>query len=102
MSELAVIAPEGELDIARVGEFRDKLSEAGREPARRLVVDLTAVSFIDSSALGAIVELQNRPRRGQREVVVVAPEGTAVAVMLTPESAAGFETRDAALDDLQP
>jgi len=95
-----VIAPEGELDIARVGEFRTALSDAAREGAA-VVVDLSQVSFIDSSGLGALVELHNRLRRSRRQLAVIAPEGSATAVLLDLAGLRGrlptSETRGAAL-----
>lgn len=105
MSDVVAIVPEGELDVARIGDFRVELSEAAaREPARSVVVDLSSVSFIDSSGLGALVEFEHHLRRERRQLAVVAPEGTAVSVMLTLTGVRGrlpvFETREAALEDL--
>jgi anti-anti-sigma factor len=101
MPDPFVIAPEGELDIARRAELRAQLSDAARDAAGCVVVDLSSVTFIDSSALGAIVELHNRLRRDTRQLAVVAPEGTAVKVMLTLAGLRDrlpiFETRQAAL-----
>lgn len=97
-----VIAPEGELDLDRVGEFRLQLFHAARDHAGSLLVDLTNVSFIDSSALTALLELQNRLRRINRQLAVVAPRGTAVAVVLGLTGLSDrlpiYETRQAALD----
>ena len=101
-SEPKVIAPEGELDVAHVGEFRAAVSEAAREADGRLVVDLAEVSFIDSSGLGALLELYNRLRRSGRRLAVVAPGGSAPAVLLDLAGLRGrlpiSETRGAALD----
>lgn len=101
-TEPTVIAPEGELDIATVGDFRASLSDAAREGAGPVVVDLSQVSFIDSSGLGALVELHSRLRRSGRRLAVVAPDGSAPAVLL---GLAGLrdrlsisETRGSALD----
>jgi anti-anti-sigma factor len=100
VSEPILIAPEGELDIAQMGAFRSELTRAGSQPAG-IVVDLSAVSFIDSSGLSALVDLYNRLRRDNRRLAVVAPAGTAAAVLL---NLAGLQaqmpiygTRDAAL-----
>lgn len=102
LHEPLVIAPEGELDVALVGGFRRDLSEAAREAKGGLVVDLTEVSFIDSSGLSAIVELQNHLRRSEQQLAVVVPDGTAVAVALNlsglRERLPTFETRQAALE----
>lgn len=100
LSEPIVIAPEGELDFARIGEFRDALSRADRA-AVTIVVDLSSVSFIDSSGLGALVDLHNRTRRENRRLAVVAPGGTVAAVLLNlsglQNRMAIFPTRQAAL-----
>ena len=102
MRKLVVIAPEGELDVARIGDFRDALCDAARETVNRVVVDLSSVSFIDASGLGAVFEVHKRLRREKRQLAVVAPEGTAVAVMLTLTGFRGrlqiFETRQVALE----
>jgi anti-anti-sigma factor len=99
LSEPIVIAPEGELDIAHVGEFRDALSQAAAADA--VVVDLTSVSFIDSSGLGALVDLHNRLRRNNRRLAVVAPGGTAAALLLNLSGLQSrmsiFPSREAAL-----
>jgi len=64
-------------------------------------VDLSCVSFIDSSGLGALVELHNRLRRDRRQLAVVAPAGTAAALLLNLAGLQSrmsiFATREAAL-----
>lgn len=101
-AEPTVIAPEGELDISRVGDFRAALLDAAREGAAAVVVDLSQVSFIDSSGLGALVELHSRLRRSGRRLAVVAPGGSAPAVLLDLAGLRGrlpiSDTRGAALD----
>lgn len=101
-AEPTVIAPEGELDIASVGDFRAALSDAARAGDGAVIVDLSQVNFIDSSGLGALVELHSRLRRNGRRLAVVAPGGSAPAVLL---GLAGLrdrlpisETRGSALD----
>jgi anti-anti-sigma factor len=84
-----VIAPEGEIDLERVGEFRANLTRA-RGKGGGVAVDLSRVSFIDSSGLGAIVELYNRARRDDQWLGVVIPAGRAVAVRL---NLSGLQTR---------
>jgi anti-anti-sigma factor len=48
-----------------------------------LIVDLSDVAFIDSSGLAVILEVDEQLRREQRRLAVVAPRGTAAAVLLT-------------------
>jgi len=101
LSEPTLIASEGEIDAASVEAFRRALSEAARGGADRLVIDLTEVSFIDSSGLAALLDVHNRLRRDRRELVVVAPSGSAAAVLLELTGLRGslsiFETRAGAL-----
>jgi anti-anti-sigma factor len=89
LPEPIVIAPEGELDFARMGEFRDTLSRADRA-AVTIVVDLSSVSFIDSSGLAWLVDLHGHMQRENRRLAVVAPDGTAAAVLL---NLSGLQTR---------
>ena len=50
----------GELDIASAAEMRDALIEANMVGARRIVVDMGAVTFLDSTALGILVGAHKR------------------------------------------
>src|SRR5690348_6182028 len=71
LSDPIVIAPEGELDIGRLDEFRAALYDAARRAEQLLVVDLSHVEYIDSSSLGALVELHHRLRREKLRLAVV-------------------------------
>jgi anti-sigma B factor antagonist len=62
----------GELDLGSVARFA-----AAAEPhvaSRRFVVDVAAVTFIDSSGLGALVDLATRAREGGGTVVLAHPD----------------------------
>ena len=55
-AETAVVAVAGEVDTATSPELRSSLRElTERAGPRRLVVDLEAVEFIDSSGLGVLI-----------------------------------------------
>lgn len=58
----AVVVGRGEIDLATVGAFRLVLSDLMVDGHVDVVVDLTGVSFIDSSALGALVAAHRRAR----------------------------------------
>jgi anti-anti-sigma factor len=50
----------GELDIAVADDVRQRGLAALEQPGvRNLVLDLTDVTFLDSSAIGALVEIRN-------------------------------------------
>ncbi len=83
MLEPTIVMPSGDLDIASVDEFRKVLDDASQPPTETLIVDLSDVGFMDSSGLRVILETNERLRREHRSVAVVAPRGTAAAVLLT-------------------
>ncbi len=62
----------GELDIYTVASFRSDLERL--DPASMpLVIDLTDVTLLDSSGLGALVSLLNRAREGDGQLGLICP-----------------------------
>ncbi len=62
----------GELDIYTVANFRSDLERL--DPASApLVIDLTDVTLLDSSGLGALVSLLNRAREGEGQLGLICP-----------------------------
>jgi anti-sigma B factor antagonist len=61
-----VVTLAGELDLYNANSVRDALIECASEEPERLVVELSGVTFIDSTALGVLVEARTRltNRRG--------------------------------------
>ena len=82
MPEPVVIAPEGELDLDSVDALVAHLDDAATADHPRLILDLSAVTLIDSTALGAITQVQHRFNRQGRKLSVVAPDGSEAAVLL--------------------
>src|SRR3954454_1730348 len=80
----AVTILTGELDLHASRTLGERLSaEVGAGVAAAdVILDLTAVSFIDSSALGVIVQADQRLGRQGRGLAVVAPKGTVAADMV--------------------
>jgi anti-sigma B factor antagonist len=71
--DVVVVELSGELDIYTVAGFKD--GNADVDPAAfQVVIDLTEVSLVDSSGLGALVSLLNRARDGGREIGLVCPQ----------------------------
>ena len=62
----------GELDIYTVAGFRHDL-ESVDPAAESLVIDLTDVTLLDSSGLGALVSLLNRARTGDGQLGLICP-----------------------------
>jgi anti-anti-sigma factor len=74
--------PQGDIDVATVEQQRGQWIEAieQRRP-QRLVIDMTDVTFLDSTGLGAIVALQRR-QRAHGGIVAIANASPAVEQVL--------------------
>jgi anti-sigma B factor antagonist len=72
---VAIVLPRGELDIATADRLRSAVD--GLNGARRLVLDLRGLSFIDSSGLRLLVEIHRRARRDGLDLSLVAPPAPA-------------------------
>jgi anti-anti-sigma factor len=65
-----VVVASGELDVGAADDLREHLRAALDAGATRVVIDLSAVSFIDSLSLAAIVGARRRLAPGGRLAVV--------------------------------
>ncbi|WP_231116062.1 STAS domain-containing protein [Motilibacter rhizosphaerae] len=70
-----VLSVSGEIDALTAPALRERLLEALREEGSRVVLDLSAVSFLDSTALGVLVAAHKRASTtgGQFRLVVATP-----------------------------
>ncbi len=57
---LVIVSLAGELDLYNANTVREALLECCDESPERLIVDLSAVKFIDSTALGVLIEARTR------------------------------------------
>jgi anti-sigma B factor antagonist len=69
--EAVVVRLQGELDLYNAPALRSALLDATSDATGRLVVDLDGVRFIDSTALGVLVEA--RQRLGPAAFALAAP-----------------------------
>ena len=67
-----IVSLAGELDLYNAHVVRDALLECCTEAPERLVVDLSAVKFIDSTALGVLIEARTR-MANRRGFLLAAP-----------------------------
>jgi len=58
--DVLVLSLAGELDLADAAALREALRDAVERSPKRLVVDLTEVTFVDSTVLGALVEARSK------------------------------------------
>jgi anti-sigma B factor antagonist len=68
-----VVRLAGELDLYNAHVVREALIDAAAEGPARLVVDLSDVKFIDSTALGVLIEA--RTRMSNRRAFLLASPG---------------------------
>ena len=52
---LVVSIDDNRIDAAVAVRFKDRMSELTKHPAKRVILDLSNVDFLDSSGLGAVV-----------------------------------------------
>jgi anti-anti-sigma factor len=71
-----VASVEGEIDISNSSELEAELSHAVRNDARGLALDLSGVTFIDSSGIRTLFALAARLGGHQQLLHLVLPEGS--------------------------
>jgi anti-sigma B factor antagonist len=99
----ALIVASGELDVQSVPELRERLAEATDSGAKRIVVDLAEVSFIDSLSLSALVGARKKIGDDGRLAIVAVHEYVRLILQATglEQVLDIFETRDDAVAFVQ-
>ncbi len=69
--ELAVVSVSGELDLHTAKRVQTGIAEAGAVGADTVIVDLSETSFIDSTALGVLVQETKRLEGRGHSLVLV-------------------------------
>lgn len=78
----AVVTSSGEIDVSTVSALREALQEAARS-SQRTVLDLTEVSFLDSTGVGAILSAvrANLVEHKGGTLCLVGPSGLVLRVL---------------------
>jgi len=82
VAEPTVIAPEGDIDLYWVDALVAQLNEAAESDCSHVILDLSAVTLLDSTALSAMIQARHRLNARGRTLSVVAPSGSFAAVLL--------------------
>ena len=69
-----VVAARGEVDVAAAEGLQQALATARDRGAQRLIVDLAAVTFLDSAGLGVLVRCARQLRMNGGELVAVTDD----------------------------
>ena len=70
---VVVITAAGELDAATVGRLDAAIDEAIRTSEHHVVLDATAVAFVDSTGITALVSGLRRLNRARRRMALACP-----------------------------
>jgi anti-sigma B factor antagonist len=65
----------GEIDVASARDLNETLGELVGTQARAAVIDVRDVTFIDTTAVGALVRTSERLRRQSRSLILICPPG---------------------------
>lgn len=76
-----VLSVRGEVDLYTSPQLREAIDRGVGESASRVLVDLTAVNFMDSSGLGVLVGSLKRSRERGGELALVCTEGSVLKVL---------------------
>ncbi len=70
-----VVVLQGRFDFNSHREFREAIDQAIREAPRDIHVDLGAVEYLDSSALGMLLMLRDKAKAAGKEVALANAQG---------------------------
>ena len=96
----------GEVDLSNAADLERAIAESVPNSARGLVLDLTALTYIDSSGIRLLLSLSGSLRWRGQELVLAVPAGSRCRRVLTlagiGDSVALVATQEAALDRFRP
>ena len=72
VGDACVVRLGGELDLYNASDVREALEQATADSPQRVVVDLSEVEFIDSTALGVLIEARTK-LNNRRGFLLAAP-----------------------------
>ncbi len=67
-----LLAPSGEIDLARSPSMRAQVAEAMKRSPKRLVIDLSGVPYMDSSGVATLVEALQSTRKAGAKLLLCA------------------------------
>jgi anti-anti-sigma factor len=96
----------GEVDLSNAADLERSIAESVPNSARGLVLDLSALTYVDSSGIRLLLSLSGSLRWRGQQLVLSVPEGSRCRRVLTlagiGRSVALEATREAAIDRFRP
>ncbi|WP_432794026.1 STAS domain-containing protein [Rhodococcus ruber] len=80
-SDVVVVRPEGRLNMVAAPRLREQLRDLVDSGSTRVVVDLAATEFIDSSGLGALVSGLKAARQAGGDLRLASPTAQVRSVL---------------------
>jgi anti-sigma B factor antagonist len=71
--EVHVVSPSGEVDVLTAPQLGRRLLALFEEGKTRVVVDLSAVTFMDSTGIGVLIDALRRSSSRRGNLVLVCP-----------------------------
>jgi anti-sigma B factor antagonist len=84
----------GEVDLACADELRDQLHAITSMPSSTGVVDLSGVTFLDSSGLGVLIAAKKRAADADADLALAAPSPACRKVLEISGADQFFEIRE--------
>lgn len=77
-----MIKADGELDMVTAHEFRESVDRAMEEMmSQNLIIDLTRVTFLDSSGLGVILGRFRRIKAKNGQLIIIIGQGSVKRIL---------------------
>lgn len=76
-----IVAPRGELDVYTVPLFRKVMLKLEGDRRHDIILDLTRVTFIDSSGMGSLIEVYQKAQAVEGEIAFVIDNPRILKVM---------------------
>ena len=72
MSDGVIVRPIGDVDLGCAATLRQRLKDVQNDKPDRLVIDLSAVPYMDSSGVATLVEAMQNARRTDTKLILCA------------------------------
>ncbi len=90
-AQQVVVTAEGEMDMATAGELRGSVGRAMGAPATVVVIDLSAVTFMDCCGLRELVAARARLRAGGRGLRLRSPSPAVLRLLTLTGTSGDFD-----------